>query len=119
MGQRVLDVARTDVDELIRVYAHCSYERPGAVTVLAINLDEENDVRIEIDEISNADKETYVLTSEALDSSDLMLNGTLLRDDNGVLPPLEPEEIGSRPADVPPRAIAFIVYPNANAPACR
>jgi len=119
MGQRVLDVARTDVDELIRVYAHCSYERPGAVTVLAINLDEANDVRIEIDEISNADKEIYVLSSEALDSSDLMLNGTLLRDDNGVLPPLEPVEIGSRPADVPPRAIAFIVYPNANAPACQ
>lgn len=119
MGQRVLDVARTEVDDLVRVYAHCSYERPGAVTVLAINLDEENDVRIEVDGVSGAGKELYVLTSDALDSSDLMLNGTLLRDEDGVLPPLEPAQVGRGPADVPPRAMAFVVFPNADAPACR
>ncbi len=119
MGQRVLDVVRTEVDELVRVYAHCSYQRPGAVTVLAINLDEENDVRIEIEGLSDGDKELYVLTSEALDSSDLMLNGTLLRDENGVLPPLDADGLGTSPADVPPRAMAFIVYPDADAPACQ
>jgi heparanase 1 len=119
MGQRVLDVRRTAVDDLIRVYAHCSYQRPGAVTVLAINLDEENSVRIEVESLSNAGKEVYVLTSDALDSSDVMLNGTLLRDEDGALPPLEPERVGTRPADLPPRSMAFIVYPAANAPACR
>jgi len=119
MGQRVLDVGRTEVDDLVRVYAHCSYQRPGAVTVLAINLDAKNDVRIEIDGLSSSDKELYVLTSDALDSSDLMLNGTLLRDEDGVLPPLDPERIGTRPADVPARAMAFIVYPDAAAPACQ
>jgi hypothetical protein len=119
MGQRVLDVQRTSVSELVRLYAHCSYERPGAVTLLAINLDEDNSVRIELEGVSNDGKELYVLTSDALDSTDLMLNGTLLRDDEGVLPPLQPEPVGSGPADVPARAIAFIVYPNANAPACQ
>lgn len=119
MGQRVLDVQRTSVSELVRLYAHCSYERPGAVTLLAINLDAENSVRIELEGVSNDGKELYVLTSDALDSTDLMLNGTLLRDDAGVLPPLEPEPVGSGPADVPARAIAFIVYPNASAPACQ
>lgn len=119
MGQRVLDVARTAVDDLVRVYVHCSYLRSGAVTVLAINLDEENDVRIEVDGISGADKELYLLTSDALDSQDLFLNGTLLRDDEGTLPPLDPEAIGSQSANLPRRSIAFIVYPNADAPACR
>ncbi|MBW1831541.1 MAG: hypothetical protein JRG93_09020 [Deltaproteobacteria bacterium] len=119
MGQRVLDVVRTAVDDLVRVYAHCSYRRPGAVTVLAINLDEENNVRIEIDGISNVEREIYVLTSNALDSSELMLNGTLLRDENGVLPSLEPEQIGAKPADIPSHAMAFVVYPNANAAACQ
>ena len=50
---------------------------------------------------------------------DLMLNGTLLRDEDGVLPPLDPERIGTKPADVPARAMAFIVYPDADAAACQ
>ena len=119
MGQRVLDVGRTAVDDQVRVYAHCSRERVGAVTVLAINLDSENSVRIDMDGISNTEKELYLLTSNGLDSSDLILNGTLLRDDNGVLPPLDPSQIGRRPADIPPHAMAFIVYPNADAAACQ
>jgi heparanase 1 len=119
MGQRVLDVGRTEVDDLVRLYAHCSYERPGAVTVLAINLDEDNSVRIELEDLSNENKELYVLTSDALTSADLYLNGVLLRDDDGVLPSLEPESIGDSPADVPARGIAFIVYPDAGAAACQ
>ena len=118
MGQGVLDVQRTAVDDDVRLYAHCSYQRPGAVTVLAINLDGENSVRIEVDGISNSGKEVYVLTSDALTSSDLMLNGTPLRDENGTLPALDPARVGAAPADVPPRAMAFVVYPNAGASAC-
>jgi heparanase 1 len=118
MGQRVLDVQRTAVDDDVRLYAHCSYQRPGAVTVLAINLDAENSVRIEVDGISNSGKELYLLTSDALTSSDLMLNGTLLRDEDGTLPALAPARVGASPADVPPRAMAFVVYPNAGASAC-
>ena len=112
-------MGRTAVDDQVRVYAHCSRERVGAVTVLAINLDSENSVRIDIDGISNTEKELYLLTSNGLDSADLILNGTLLRDDNGVLPPLDPTQIGRRPADIPPHAMAFIVYPNADAAACQ
>jgi hypothetical protein len=87
--------------------------------VLAINLDAENSVRIELEGVASGGKELYLLSSDALDSHDLMLNGTLLRDDDGVLPPLEPETIGRRPADVPARSIAFIVYPEADAAACQ
>jgi len=42
----------------------------------------------------------------------------VLRDDNGVLPPLEPK-ITDGPADIPPRAMAFVLYPFADAPACQ
>ena len=118
MGQRVLDVGRTAVDDYVRVYAHCSYERPGAVTVLAINLDPDNSVRIEVDGLTTANPELYLLTSDGLDSSDLWLNGTLLRDDDGTLPPLDPRAVGNGPVDVPPHAMAFVVYPNAAAAAC-
>jgi heparanase 1 len=118
MGQGVLDVGRKAVDDYVRVYAHCAYQRPGAVTLLAINLDADHSVRIEADGLSNRSKELYLLTSDALDSADLMLNGTVLRDDNGTLPVLDPDRIGNDPIDIPPRAMAFIVYPDAEAVAC-
>lgn len=119
MGRRVLEVGRSAVSDLVRVYAHCSYQRPGAVTVLAINLGTEDNVRIEVDGIAESSKELYLLTSDALDSKELSLNGTVLRDEDGVLPPLEPARIGRGPADVPARAMAFIVYPDADAAACQ
>ena len=59
------------------------------------------------------------LTADSLDSADLMLNGVVLRDDNGTLPDLSPDSIGKRPADLPPRSIAFIVFPDAEAASCQ
>ncbi len=118
MGQQVLDVARTAVDDSVRAYAHCTYQQLGAVTVLAINLDPDNGVRLEIDGLSG-NKELYLLTADSLDSADLMLNGVVLRDDNGTLPDLSPDSIGKRPADLPPRSIAFIVFPDAEAASCQ
>jgi hypothetical protein len=119
MGQRVLDVARTAVDEYVRVYAHCSYERPGAVTLLAINLDPDQSVRLEVEGIPNTGKELYLLSADALDSSDIALNGVVLHDENGTPPALEPKRIGKGPADLPPRTIAFVIYPDAEAAACQ
>ena len=118
MGERVLDVTRTAVDDYVRVYAHCTEGPPGAVAVLVINLLQDENVRIKVDGITSLRKEIYVLTSDALDSKDILLNGTVLRDDNGVLPPLEPK-ITDGPADIPPRAMAFVLYPFADAPACQ
>ena len=113
------DVARTAVDEYVRVYAHCSYQRPGAVTLLAINLDPDQSVRLEVEGIPSTGKELYLLSSDALDSSDLALNGVILRDADGALPPLEPRQIGRSPADLPPRTMAFVVFPDAEAAACQ
>ena len=118
MGQRVLDVRRIEVDDRVRVYAHCAYQRPGAVTLLAINLDDARSVRVDVEGFSGSNKELYLLTSESLDSADLSLNGTLLRDSDGVLPALAPAEIGLQQVDIPSHAMAFIVYPDAGAPAC-
>jgi len=118
MGQRVLDVSRTDVDDSVRLYAHCSYQRAGAVTLLAINLDPDKGVRLEVEGLDGA-KELYLLTATSIDSAELMLNGTVLKDDEGALPELSPNPIGSRPVDLPARSMAFVVFPNADAFACR
>ena len=37
----------------------------------------------------------------------------------GVLPAMDPDPIGARPVNIPARAMAFIVYPDANAQACQ
>jgi heparanase 1 len=118
MDVRALGVIRDDVAPLVRAYAHCTRDRPGAVTVLAINLDPERSVRVEVDGLG-AQKELHLLTADALDSVDLMLNGTVLRDTDGELPDLSPEVLGGRPADLPPRSIALVTYSNANATACQ
>jgi len=118
MGNRSLDVSRTAVDDNVRLYAHCTEGQTGAVTLLAINLDPDQSVRLDVDSIGG-NKELYVLTADALDSADLMLNGVVLRDDEGELPDLDPESLGGRPAELPPRSIAFVVYQDADAAACR
>ncbi|MFZ1866589.1 MAG: hypothetical protein WAU39_20380 [Polyangiales bacterium] len=118
MGDRALDVDRSAVDENVRLYAHCTYQQPGAVTVLAINLDPEHSVRLEIDGLGGS-KDLYLLTADSLDSAELMLNGVVLVDDDGALPDLSPDSIGNRPADLPPRSIAFVVFPDAGAVACQ
>jgi len=118
MGVRALGLFRDEVDPSVRAYAHCTRDRPGAVTVLAINLDPDRSVRIDVAALGGT-KEIHLLTAEALDSAQLMLNGTALRDTDGELPDLSPEGLGNRPADLPPRSIAFITYPDADAAACR
>lgn len=118
MGERVLDVTRSEVDDYVRVYAHCTEGPPGAVAVLVINLLEDENVRLKVGGIESERKEIYTLSSDALDSADIMLNGTVLRDDDGAVPSLEPH-ITDGPADVPPRAMAFVLYPFADVPACR
>jgi heparanase 1 len=119
MGERVLDVSRTAADDYVRVYAHCTQGPPGTVAVLVINLLEDETVRMKLNGITSKRQEIYLLTSDALDSKDIMLNGAVLRDDNGVLPPLEPDVMDGGPLDIPPRAMAFILYPFENAPACQ
>jgi heparanase 1 len=118
MGQRVLDVTRTAVDESVRVYAHCAYQRSGSVAVLAINLDPDAGVRLELNGLSG-DKALYLLTAESIESAELMLNGVVLRDDDGALPELAPRMLGDAPVDIPARSMAFVVFPDADATACQ
>jgi heparanase 1 len=118
MGQRVLDVQRVAADESVRVYAHCAQQGIGAVTVLAINLDPDNAVRLRLDGLTGP-KELYLLTADAINSAALMLNGVVLEDDDGILPDLSPSSIGARPVDLPARSMAFVVLPDADAAACQ
>lgn len=82
------------------------------------NLDSEKGVRLQVEGL-NGVKDLYLLTADSLDSKDLRLNGVILRDDQGALPDLSAQSIGNGPADLPPRSMAFVVFPDANASACQ
>jgi len=116
MGPQVLDAWTHDTD-LLRVYAHCTAgAMPGAVTVAAINLSAEP-MEIAVDLPGAVD--VYQLTAPALDSKEVSLSGQLLEMSSGVPNLLAMNERLSRGELIlDPRSLAFIVAPDADAPAC-
>jgi heparanase len=116
MGERSLRAVASG-GGLLRVYAHCTPARPGAITALAINLDPERKVQLSFDGIPG-EREVYLVTGPDLISAELRLNGVSLAvADDGSVPPLPAAE-GQDPVVVPPLSYAFVVLPAAAAPAC-
>lgn len=117
MGPRVLAAEIEDQPPTLRLYAHCTPDRPGAVTVAAVNLDRTRPARFA--PASHSRHEAYVVTAPTLAAREVSLDDTPLRAaPDGTLPALEPI-MTDAPATVPPLAYAFFVYPDADAPACR
>lgn len=107
----------------IRAWAHCAAPSSpgfltGAVTVLVINLDPERPARLLLEGALGNRYLLYRLDAERLDSPEMRLNGAPIRpDSSGNLPALDPDD-GSRAVTLAPAGMAFVVLPNANAPAC-
>lgn len=121
MGTRVLAAEADGGGPLLRVYSHCTPGRPGAVTVLAINLDRVNEVTLAIPGLGG-DPELYLVTGPDLEAKEVWLNGTaLVAAEDGSPPPIEPiEPVTSTPSiELAPRSYAFVVLPGAEAEACR
>ena len=127
MGTRVLDVEVTDelTDEegrpFLRSYAHCTRAgAAGSVTVLALNLDLEQSARVQGFDTAG---ELYLVTAAGEDflSLTVELNGTeLLASAEGEVPAIEPVPLAAGETLVlPPTSYAFVVLPEADAPACR
>jgi heparanase 1 len=115
MGPVVL--AATSDDTTVRVYAHCAAGRPGAVTLLAINLDAKQAAVVSADIGSSA--ELYLATAETPAARTMSVNGSELAVD-GDGAPVEPV---SRPGatsriELPPLSFAFVVVPDADAASC-
>jgi hypothetical protein len=126
IGQRVLD-APAGTDSLLRVYAHCTRAdaadaRPGAVTLVVLNLDRSSAVSLALDSFGDT-ADVYELSSHDLASTEIRLNGAALRaGDDGTPPAIAPRVVHrdrrSLRVRFGPATYGFVVLPDAAAPAC-
>ena len=129
MGPRVLAVAteagpharRQAASPTPRVYAHCTPGRPGAAAALLLNIDPARALVFRFPDFAGQRAEVYRLTAPDLASKTILLNGAALATgDDGAPPALTPaagDGTGSFP--IAPASYAFVVFPEANAAACR
>ncbi|HTX36642.1 MAG TPA: hypothetical protein VME43_16555 [Bryobacteraceae bacterium] len=114
MGRTVLQPAPQPPANLY-MYAHCQADRPGGVTVLAINAGTTSrDLEVPLR------AERYTLSAAQPDTSAVQLNGhTLEAGSDGGLPPLTGIPIRAGRLSLPPASITFLAFPEAGNPACR
>ncbi len=114
MGTTVLDPGASP-SASVHVYAQCTPDRPGAVTLLAINLSSTATI-LPLPQPSTR----YVLTAAIPMSPSVQLNGkdqTLTPDGN--LPAITGLQTAKGTFTLPPTSIAFFTFANAHNPACR
>ncbi|CBI15157.3 unnamed protein product, partial [Vitis vinifera] len=128
MGKGVLAVDST-ASPFLRSYAHCSKGKAG-ITLLLINLSNQTTFQINVENSMNLNfkadeqlfREEYHLTPKDgyLRSQTMVLNGMPLElTDDGNIPSLNPVRLNlNAPIFINPLSIAFIAFPNFDAPAC-
>jgi hypothetical protein len=115
MGTRVLDPGVQNTDT-VEVFAHCSNEGHGAVTVVAMNMDKTASQSLSIPEAS----ERYRLTAPDLYGTSVMLNGRPLEAAaDGSIPAIKGEKANGGSVQLPPLSISFFTVDRANNPACK
>ena len=113
MGTQVLDAGPTQPG--LHIYAHCQRGVSGGVTLLAIHTGSSPaniDLKGPID--------LYALTSTALESRTVLLNGramVLAPDDS--LPKISPQRVKGGRVTLSPTSVNFITLPKVNNPSCR
>jgi hypothetical protein len=114
MGRVVLDPGTQPQDDLY-VYAHCQANRPGGVTVLAINA---GDTARELNASMNGERYTFSATQ--LDGVAVQLNGkTLTAASDGSLPQISGVPARAGGVSLPPASITFLAFSEAANAACR
>lgn len=132
MGSKVLDVGSSYGD--LFAFAHCTKAdvegiKPGAVTVLLINYNQDNDVQIATLKLKQSDvdllkapRQDYTLTpgtAGVLNSTVSNLNGKPLVVTNNVFPALDPQISKDGEALILPKtSYGFYVFPEAGVKAC-
>jgi hypothetical protein len=115
MGTTVLD-AGTAPSSLVHIYAQCMKDRPGAVTLLALNLSRTESQAIHMSQKS----ERYTLTATDLTSHTVQLNGRdLALSFDGDIPELTGLPTAKGDLTLPPASITFLNVADAKNPACR
>jgi hypothetical protein len=113
MGPVVLDAG--PIRPGLHVYAHCLRDRAGGVSVLAINLGEQEGA-MEL----RSPGEVYALTSASLASGTVLLNRQPLSiGPSDRIPELHPQRMKGMRVWLAPHSIDFITFPHAHNPNCR
>lgn len=112
MGPVVLDAG--PIRAGLHVYAQCMYERPGGVSLLAINL------RAKPQTLGiSGPAGVYALTAPRLQSETVLLNGRpLVLGVGDRMPALRPRHTDAGSVSLAPTSITFITVPSADNPAC-
>lgn len=114
MGETVLKLNAGSVE--LPVYAHCSGTAPGAVTLLAINIDRNAARTLSV----SGDSEQYTLSAATLEDTRVQLNGKALELGPGdSLPELRGVPARSGQISLPPASITFLVFQQAHNSSCR
>lgn len=99
----------------LHVYAHCSPQRKGGVTLVAVNAGG-NEEALQ----AGADAQVYTLTAPELQGKSVALNGRALELGQGdKLPDLGPQLVAGGAVKLPATSISFVQVPGAQNPACR
>jgi heparanase len=98
------------------VYAQCMKSVPGGVALVAMNTDAKGKHSIGI----STPAERYTLTSDALTSNAVSLNGTVLHANaDGSLPALNNQHVEAGTIELDPVSIVYLAVPSANNLACK
>ena len=114
MGTRVLDPGVT-APEGTRVYAQCSNQPGGGVTMAVLNLGGSQSQAFS----APVGGERYALTSGELESTEVALNGAPLKvGADGSLPQLHGERFAAGKLALAPHSVNFLVFPDAKNTSC-
>ena len=126
VGNGVLSVANeTTLGRTVRVYAFCTTETSvssfpaGSVTVAYLNV-QNTSATVDFAGLAAYPRAEFRLTSPNLGAPTILLNGNVLEpSESGNLPLLLPNIVTTDdPLVLDPLSYGFIVFPEANAPAC-
>jgi heparanase 1 len=115
MGTVVLD-PKTPKDQPVRVYAQCSRDGKGGVTVLALNTDSTLKQSFTLPRAA----ERYTLIASDLTSDTVLLNGGELKaGSDGSVRPLHGAHANAGILQLEPASVNFFVIPSAHNPCCK
>jgi hypothetical protein len=112
MGAVVLDPGPPQPG--LHLYAQCLNNRPGGVTLLAINLSRTDSKTIDL----SIPAERYTLTAAKLEDAEVQLNGQELKMVGDELPAVDGERVASRHVELAPASISFLAIADAGNEHC-
>jgi hypothetical protein len=114
MGAVVLDPGAPK-NQSLRIYAQCSQDGKGAVTLLALNTDPAKDQVITLP----LPAERFTISAPGLTSAKVLVNGAQpVVAPDGAVETLKPETVKAGPVRLAPASVTFLIIPAARNQNC-